>query len=101
VSIRLTDEAEADLSEALAYVADKSQAAANRLRDRVWALLSALEECRFDGPPDRLRSGELVQSWPLKPYRVYYQREGEALIVLRIYHQRRRPISRRRRPRAK
>jgi len=28
-----------------------------------------------------------VRSWPVPPVRVYYQRQSNALWVLRIYHQ--------------
>jgi len=33
-----------------------------------------------------------VRAWPVRPYRVYYERHGDGLLVVRIYHQARRVI---------
>jgi hypothetical protein len=44
------------------------------------------------GPEQKFRSGELVRSWPVSRLRVYYQRTADTLIVLRVYHQARRPL---------
>jgi hypothetical protein len=38
------------------------------------------------------RDGSRVRSWPIPPFRVYYQRRGAELVVLRVYHQARRPL---------
>ena len=66
-----------------------------RLGDRILGLIHDLARGGFDGPEQRLRTGEIVRSWPLPPLRLYYQRspDGE-LTVLRIYHQAQRPIAR-------
>jgi hypothetical protein len=34
------------------------------------------------------------ERWPFPPFRIYYQRETDALLVVRIYHQKREPIAR-------
>lgn len=47
----------------------------------------------FEGPEQRLRSGRLVRSWPVPPLRVYYQRRADELVVLRVYHHARRPLT--------
>lgn len=50
-----------------------------------------LADEHFEGPEQRLRTGERVRSWPVPPFRIYYLRR-EQLLVLRIYDQRREPI---------
>ena len=42
----------------------------------------------------RLRSGSLVRSRPVPPFRIYDQRQPGELLILRVYHQTRRPIVR-------
>jgi len=37
---------------------------------------------------------DLVRSWPVHPVRVYYERSADKVVVLRIYHQSRSPITR-------
>ena len=44
--------------------------------------------------PSRLRSGTLVRSWAVPPFRIYYQRHSGELLIVRVYHQTRRPITR-------
>jgi hypothetical protein len=41
-----------------------------------------------------LKTGEKIRGWPYPPFRVYYKREPKALLVLRVYHQKREPIVR-------
>ena len=48
----------------------------------------------FDGPVSRLRSGALVRSWAVPPFRIYYQRHPAELLIARVYHQTRQPITR-------
>ena len=36
----------------------------------------------------------LVRSWAVPPFRVYYQRHVDELLIVRVYHQTRRPIAR-------
>ena len=47
---------------------------------------------RVEGPEVQLRSGRTARSWPVTPYRIYYQRTSEQLRVISVYHQARRPI---------
>jgi plasmid stabilization system protein ParE len=97
LTVRYAPEAEQDLAELLAYIVERSPTTAQRLLERIEALVAALDARRFDGPEAELTNGETVQSWPLYPYRVYYQRHGSMLYVMRVYHQARRPIVRKRR----
>lgn len=61
---------------------------------RGFSIIDKLAAGDFDGPEQELTSGERVRSWAVPPVRVYYQRQEDALWVLRIYHQARRPIAR-------
>jgi plasmid stabilization system protein ParE len=94
VSISFSPEARADLQEALEYLSKHSLPAAERLHEGLAHLISQLDRREFDGPELRLkRTGEIVRSWPLPPWRIYYQRADDVLWLVRIYHQARRPIA--------
>lgn len=87
-------EARDDLAAAVGYIAQDNPIAAARLIDRVSEVIDLLAEGGLDGPPSVLPSGEQVRSWPVPPMRVFYRRELDKLLVLRIYHQSRRPFGR-------
>jgi plasmid stabilization system protein ParE len=53
-----------------------------------------LADRAFEGPASRLRSGAIVRSWSVPPFRIYYQRHPVELLIVRVYHQKRRPIAR-------
>ena len=92
MSVVVGPEALDDLTAAVEFLAERSPRAATELVQRAFALFRSLDAGEFDGPGIRLRDGREVQSWPLPPFRVYYQRSGPDLVVLRVYHQRRRPF---------
>ncbi|MGD0839260.1 MAG: type II toxin-antitoxin system RelE/ParE family toxin [Polyangia bacterium] len=87
-------EAEQDLSAALEFLGARAPAAAVRMYTNVSDIVFRLAEGDFEGPEHRLRRGAIVRSWPVPPYRIYYQRDEDALRIVRIYHQARRPITR-------
>jgi plasmid stabilization system protein ParE len=82
-----------DLTEALDYLVERNPQAAAKLAERVLALVDRLAEGELHGPAQTLGSGEVVHSWPLPPFRLYYQSDATTLCIVRLYHQRRRPIS--------
>jgi plasmid stabilization system protein ParE len=92
VKIVLTGPAVEDLANQLAYIAERNSDAADRIEARVFSIIDRLAESEFEGPEQKLRSGEIVRSWPVPPLRVYYQRTADTVVVLRIYHQARRPL---------
>ena len=94
MAIVWSSEAAEDFLQALAYLQERNPAAAIQLAERVDAVLTKLTEEAIDGPAQRLRSGKLVRSWPVHPFRLYYQRAGERFLVVRLYHQKRQPIVR-------
>lgn len=61
---------------------------------RVFDTLEKLAAGDMEGPQQQLTTGELVRSWPVPPFRIYYQRGEGELRVFRIYHHARRPIAR-------
>jgi len=92
VKIRYTSEALTDLVDALTYLVERNPDAARSLDDEIEQLLGRLAAGEFEGPISRLRSGSEVRTWSLPPFRIYYLRSSDELVVLRIYHQAREPI---------
>lgn len=94
MSARLSPEAEADLTATLEFIRERNPAAAMKLAKKVFATLKKLAAGKVDGPEYRLTTGEVVRSWLIHPFRVFYLRRQDELQVLRIYHHARRPIAR-------
>jgi plasmid stabilization system protein ParE len=94
VKIIYTEEAVADVVEAITYLHERNPGAAANLDAAITHCVERLAAGEFDGPVSRLRSGAYVQSWAVPPFRVYYQRHIGELLIVRVYHQTRRPISR-------
>jgi plasmid stabilization system protein ParE len=95
VNVTFAPEAIEDLSAAIAFLTERNLPAAVSLSDRVFAVVTSLAEGEFDGPEQALRrTGERVRSWPVPPFRIYYRREPNQFLVLRVYHSARRPIAR-------
>ena len=94
MKVELAPEAVEDLEAVVDSIKEKAPQAAADLSDRVFAMIEHLAAGELDGPQQTLRSGEEVRSWPVPPLRIYYQRLDDRFLVLRIYHQARRPITR-------
>jgi len=94
LKITYTDEAIADILDAITYLVERSPGAAANLDADIAACVERLASRQFDGPVSRLRSGIVVQSWAVPPFRIYYQRHPDELLIVRVYHQARRPITR-------
>lgn len=93
MKIRIAPKARRDLAARVAFIARDNPLAAARFAANVFKLIDDLAVGAFDGPEQPLRTGEVVRSWPIPPMRIYYQRKPDELLVLRIYHQARRPIA--------
>lgn len=93
MNVRVSRRAAEDLAAATNYLAERNPRAAAALVEDVMTLSERLAQRAFEGPEQRLRSGLLVRSWPLPPYRLYYRRRGDSVEILRVYHQARRPIT--------
>lgn len=94
MNVTYTDEAIADILDAIAYLNERNPTAAANLDAEITDCIERLAGREFDGPVSRLRSGALVQSWAVPPFRIYYQRHPRELLIVRVYHQTRRPIAR-------
>lgn len=93
MKITYTEEAIADIVEAITYLNERNPTAAAKLDVEISRCIGRLAASEFDGPVSQLRSGAVVRSWAVPPFRVYYQRHPGALIA-RVYHQARRPLTR-------
>ena len=94
MKVTYTEEAVADLVEATTYLNDRSPTAAAKLDAEIARCIELLAEREFEGPVSQLRSGAVVRSWGVPPFRIYYQRHPDELLIVRVYHQKRRPITR-------
>ena len=93
MKVTYTEEAVADIVDAITYLNERSPTAAAKLDADIVRCVERLADREFDGPVSQLRSGALVRSWGVPPFRVYYQRHPDELLILRVYHQKRRPIT--------
>ena len=94
MKVTYTEEAVADIVDAIAYLNERSPTAASKLDAEIARCVERLAEREFEGPASRLRSGAVVRSWGVPPFRIYYQCHPDELLIVRVYHQSRRPISR-------
>ena len=95
MKIVLAPEAVDDLAAAIEYLSERDPRAATTTADNVFHVIDRLATKEFEGPELELRrTGERVRSWPARPFRIHYRREGDSLVVLRIYRSSRRPITR-------
>ena len=94
MNVKYTQEALADIVDALTYLNERSPTAAANLDVAISQCIEHLAAQHFEGPVSRLRSGAVVRSWAVAPFRIYYQRRPDELLVVRVYHQARRPITR-------
>ena len=94
MKVTYTEEAIADLVEAITYLNERNPTAAATLDADITRCIERLAAQEFDGPVSRLRSGTVVRSWAVPPFRIYYQRHPAELLIVRVYHQTRRPITR-------
>lgn len=94
MKVTYTEEAVADIVEAITYLNERNPTAAAKLDADIARCIERLADGEFDGPVSRLLSGAVVRSWGVPPFRIYYQRHPEELLIVRVYHQKRRPIAR-------
>jgi plasmid stabilization system protein ParE len=94
LNVTYTEEAITDIAQAISYLNERNTTAAANLNAAISRCIDRLAAEEFDGPVSRLRSGALVRSWAVPPFRIYYQRHADELLIVRVYHQTRRPIAR-------
>ena len=96
MKVTYTDEAIADILDAITYLMQRSPAAAASLDADINTCIERLASRQSDGRVSRLhRSAAVVQSWAVPPSRIDYPRHRDELpLIVRVYHQARRPITR-------
>jgi plasmid stabilization system protein ParE len=94
LKVTYTEEAVADIVQAVTCLNERNPTAAANLDAAIAQCIERLATQEFDGPVSRLRSGAPVRSWAVAPFRIYYQRQPEELLIVRVYHQARRPVTR-------
>ncbi len=94
MTIDYTPEARQDVVEAIERIHRENPSAAAHLADRLFSRIERLAAGDFEGAELALTTGERVRSWPVPPYRVYYRRDPDRFLVVRVYHQAREPIVR-------
>jgi plasmid stabilization system protein ParE len=94
LKVTYTEEAIADIVEAITDLHERNPTAAANLDEDIAQCIERLTAQEFDGPVSRLRSGAVVRSWGVPPFRIYYQRHPDELLIVRVYHQARKPITR-------
>jgi plasmid stabilization system protein ParE len=94
LKVTYTEEAIADIVQAISYLNERNPTAAATLDAEIARCVERLADRDFEGPVSRLRSGAVVRSWGAPPFRIYYQRNPDELLIVRVYHQARRPITR-------
>ncbi len=82
-----------DLVDAYEYLIGRDDIiAAQQVDAAIARVVERLARREFEGPLATQRSGAQARSWPAPPFRVVYTRDGDVLVVLRVYHQARRPL---------
>jgi len=94
LKVTYTEEAVADIVQAIAYLNERNPTAAAKLDADITRCIERLADREFGGPVSNLRSGAVVRSWGVPPFRIYYQRNPDELLIVRVYHQARRSITR-------
>ena len=94
MKVSYTEEAVADIVQAITYLNERNPTAAANLDADLSRCIERLADREFEGPVSRLRSGAVVRSWGVPPFRIYYQRHPDELLILRVYHQKRLPLTR-------
>ena len=93
MKVTWSPEAVDDFEAAVDYLLEHNPDAASGFAARLLSVIDTPVDGRFDGPRRRLSSGETVRTWGMRPYRIYYRRDSEALSILHIHQQRAAPIA--------
>jgi plasmid stabilization system protein ParE len=94
LKVTYTEEAVADIVDAITYLNERNPTSAAKLDPEIARCIERLADREVEGPVSRLRSGAVVRSWGVPPFRIYYQRHPDELLIVRVYHQAHRPITR-------
>lgn len=90
--VEYTPQAQQDFTDALTYLGLHNPPAAARLRRRIERAIDQLASGFIEGRPVQLRGQWDTRVSFSPPYGIYYKRADNHLVILRIYHQARRPL---------
>ena len=62
--------------------------------ERLFQAMDQLEAREFSGPQVRIIGEQATRRWSVPPFWIYYRWVGDEILVVRVYHQARRPIER-------
>ena len=74
MKVTYTEEAVADVVDAITYLHERNPTAAANLDTEIAQCIERLAAQEFDGPISRLRTGALVRRWAVAPFHVCCQR---------------------------
>ena len=83
-----------DLEEIYDYIERDRPQAAEHVLNRLVTTCQRLADGELNGPAVQLIDGRRAQKWSVPPYRIYYRHAANQTLILRFYHQARRPIER-------
>jgi toxin ParE1/3/4 len=91
-NVRYTRRALAQIDDALTYIEARSPQGAAHVRDRVYALVSLLQERPYAG---RMTSRHNIRRLPTNPYPylIDYRVDENEIVILRFRHSARRPLN--------
>lgn len=92
MTVRYTPEARDDLAEVLGHLADKDLVAAINLRRRVEQHLILVDEGYLECRSVKLARGQTAFRLVERPLVIFYQRDTEGIVVLRVRDGRQAPI---------
>ncbi len=92
MKITYTVDAIEDAVAAIEYVRQRSPRGAAKIAARLLKRIELLAEVQVDGPAITLRSGATVRASSIPPFKIYYRRLTDELLIVRVHHQARRPI---------
>jgi plasmid stabilization system protein ParE len=72
----------ADIVDAITCLHERNPTAAAKLDVDITRSTERLADRDVEGPVSRLHSGAIVRSWGVPPFRIYYQRHPEELMIL-------------------
>lgn len=94
MKITYTEEAIADIVEAITYLNERDPAAAAKLDAEIARRVERLADREFEGAGFASSLGCRRAQLERAAFRIYYQRHPDELLIVRVYHQARRPITR-------
>jgi toxin ParE1/3/4 len=92
VRLRVTRRAATQIEKALDYIEAESPQGANRLRERIQNLFILLAQHPYAGQATDLRGVRRLSVSPY-PYLIFYRVTGDEVIVQRLRHTSRRPLT--------